>query len=201
MPTVGILAYGSLIDDPGPEIAPRIKARRIVRTPFRVEFARKSGWTRGGSPTLVRVRSGGSRVRATLLILDNTVTEAQAADLLWRRETRHTDDDRHYRPNARRTSDSVRIERIRGIHGVDVVLYAQLSPNIRRRSPQKLARLAIASARVAPLARNGIQYLLDAKRNGIRTPLSRRYEAEILRGTGAKTLAAAAKTAPAPEDR
>ncbi len=52
---VGLLAYGSLQSDPGPELSPLIE-RRItdVLTPFAVEFARSSR-TRAGAPTLVPV--------------------------------------------------------------------------------------------------------------------------------------------------
>lgn len=50
MSTVGILAYGSLIEEPGKEIEPRI-IRRIndIETPFPIEFARSSK-SRGGAP-------------------------------------------------------------------------------------------------------------------------------------------------------
>jgi len=43
MAKLGILAFGSLIDDPGWEIEEAIIARKSgIRTPFAVEFARKS---------------------------------------------------------------------------------------------------------------------------------------------------------------
>lgn len=49
---VGILAYGSLQNDPGMEIAPLIEHRIVeVLTPFEVEFARSS-------------RSGRARLRS-----------------------------------------------------------------------------------------------------------------------------------------
>lgn len=42
-PTVGILAYGSLISDPGDEIEnARTKIIHDVMTPFHIEFARSS---------------------------------------------------------------------------------------------------------------------------------------------------------------
>jgi len=52
MSGIGILAYGSLIIDPGPEIGPLIVRRITTVTPFVVEYARLSR-TRGGAPTLV----------------------------------------------------------------------------------------------------------------------------------------------------
>src|SRR5262249_52648561 len=49
---IGILAYGSLINDPGVEIEPLIVERISTRTPFPVEYARLSK-SRGGGPTVV----------------------------------------------------------------------------------------------------------------------------------------------------
>jgi len=46
MPSVGILAYGSLIYEPGEEIGPLVVKRLSIETPFCVEFARSSS-TRG----------------------------------------------------------------------------------------------------------------------------------------------------------
>ena len=41
MSTIGILAYGSLIEDPGTEIKPIIRERKEgITTPFSIEFAR-----------------------------------------------------------------------------------------------------------------------------------------------------------------
>ena len=73
---LGVLAYGSLIDDLGPELGPHVRwCIPNIETPFPVEFARTSS-SRDGAPTLVPV---------------------ERADLLWRRETRETGD-RHYKP-------------------------------------------------------------------------------------------------------
>ncbi|GAA4131236.1 hypothetical protein ACFFTN_26415 [Aminobacter aganoensis] len=61
---VGILAYGSLIGDPGAEIEPAITSRIACLTPFPVEFARQSR-TRKGAPTLVPSERGAS-IRAQM---------------------------------------------------------------------------------------------------------------------------------------
>jgi hypothetical protein len=51
--SIGIVAFGSLIDNPGREIEAALVGRKLnVRTPFGVEFARSST-KRGGAPTLV----------------------------------------------------------------------------------------------------------------------------------------------------
>jgi hypothetical protein len=65
---VGILAYGSLIGDPGAEIEPHITRRISCRSPFKVEFARTSR-TRKGGPTLVPYKDG-SEVAAQILVVE-----------------------------------------------------------------------------------------------------------------------------------
>ena len=61
--SIGILAYGSLIDDPGFEIKGLIsKKLNGILTPFKIEFARCSS-SRGGAPTLVPVQNGVSSKR------------------------------------------------------------------------------------------------------------------------------------------
>ena len=58
-PSIGILAFGSLINSPGAEIEAALIGRKLnVCTPFGVEFARSS-IGRGGAPTLVPVQQGG----------------------------------------------------------------------------------------------------------------------------------------------
>ena len=79
---VGILAYGSLIGDPGPEIEPHMIRRIPCNTPFKVEFARASR-TRTGGPSLIP-HDGGSHVAAQILVVDLPLKEA--TDRLYRRE-------------------------------------------------------------------------------------------------------------------
>ena len=59
---------------------------------------------------------------------------------------------------------------------------------------ERLAELAIESARTERAGRAGITYLMDAKCNGIATPLSAAYEQEILRRTRTGDLAEALKS-------
>lgn len=82
--SVGILAFGSLIANPGWEIEEAIVGRKTgVLTPFSVEFARESG-KHSGAPTLVPVTVGGSPVKAHILMLN--ISEQDAKDRLWRRD-------------------------------------------------------------------------------------------------------------------
>ena len=84
--SIGILAYGSLIKEPGPEIEPVIIKRIPTQTPFPVEFARLS-IGRGGGATVVPHTSG-IPVRAEILVLEPGVSFEEARNRLWRRETR-----------------------------------------------------------------------------------------------------------------
>ena len=73
--SIGILAYGSLIHEPGCEIAPAIIRQIFCRTPFKVEYARKSN-SRNGAPTLVPDNRG-TKVTAQILVVDLTLCEAK----------------------------------------------------------------------------------------------------------------------------
>jgi len=86
MNNIGILAYGSLIDCPGQEIQAVI-ANRVegVKTPFKVEFARRS-LRRDGAPTLVPVEEGGVCVKAVILVLEEHISEKEAKNMLYRRK-------------------------------------------------------------------------------------------------------------------
>lgn len=185
VPTVGILAYGSLIDDPGDELAAFIEGVvRGICTPFPIEFARQSS-SRGDAPTLVPY-SKGVPVRAAMLVLATTV--AQATDMLWRRETRTSDKTRPYPGNRPERPNAVRVEQLRDFAGIETVLYTAISANIAPLTATRLAELAIASVAKAPPALDGISYLLSAKANGIVTALSPAYEAEILQILQVETL-------------
>lgn len=187
MGRIGILAYGSLINDPREEID-NVTAERIkdVKTPFKVEFARRS-CTRGGAPTLVPVKEGGACVKAVILVLQKHISEQETKNMLWRRETNRVGSGEPYNPSA---NPAVCMEMIEQFHGIEVVLYTSIKPNIKRLTPQRLAELAIESARghAGSERRDGISYLIDAKSNGINTPFMNEYEGEILRQTGTESL-------------
>jgi hypothetical protein len=203
---LGLLAYGSLIDDPGAEIAAStVEILRLgITTPFPVEFARSSR-SRAGAPTLVPVATGGARIPARVLVLRRDISEPQARDMLWRRET-----GRKGKAPASLSApgpNDVIIDRLVDFHGIPLVLYTRIAPNISRLTPRRLAELAVRSARsgaVAREGRDGIGYLIAALRNGARTKLSGAYTREVLRLTGAAGLAEALgwvrrkRTAPSP---
>ena len=190
MARIAILAFGSLIEDPGKELHPRVREHIAgIKTPFSIEFARSSR-SRGGGPTLVPVDDGGSPVNAVLLALDPAIGLAEAMDLLWRRETRNESTGKRYvRPDAPGDND-VLVECLENTHGFNVVLYTKIGSNIEPVTPDSLAQLAIRSARSKAGAnrKDGISYLASVLRHGITTPLTPGYEAAILRTTGAGDL-------------
>lgn len=167
---VAVLAYGSLIDEPGPELAAVIAGRRPCRTPFGVEYGRASQrW--GGGPVLVP-HPRGAPVAGTLLLLAPGIALGAAVEMVAAREGL---------PDAR------------GVVAVDLpgerlVIAASLPRNLPAPDmrPGALARRAAAS--VAHGERNGVAYLRRALASGIATPLTAAYRAELLRLAGADTL-------------
>ena len=190
MTAIGILAYGSLIDDPGVEIEPLIISRiRDVDTPFSIEFARSSS-TRDGAPTVIPVHDGGSPVKAQILVLSKELELEQAEDLLWRRETRNEETDKHYSRPVSQSPNRMLVDKIEHWHDLEYVIYTQLGSNIVDLSAEKLADLAIQSAKgcAGNNFKDGISYLISIKKQGIVTSLSSDYEQEILKKTKSVSL-------------
>lgn len=188
---VGILAYGSVISDPGSEIAAARVDSISVDTPFKIEFGRSSRM-RDGAPTLVPVQEGGAKVKAVVIVLARSVSEREAADLLWRRETRKVGSGRQYKPPVHPRTNNVLVKKLTGFAGLDVVLYTDFpsSGKLKNPTPQHLAELAIASAKAPAGAKgmDGISYLIAVKESNIRTPLMPEYEKEILARTASTDL-------------
>jgi hypothetical protein len=187
---LGILAYGSLLEEPGEEIAPLVVEKIPgVETPFQIEFFRSSP-TRGGAPTVVPVKSGGAPVRGAVLVLHDRVSMKEARDMLWRRETRREATGQHYQRPVDSDPNKMVAEELTNFAGVAAVLYARFGPTLANPTPQELAELAISSAMSEAGKRglDGISYLISLKRQGIVTPLMPAYEQAVLRSTGASSL-------------
>jgi hypothetical protein len=156
---VGIIAFGSLVEDPGWELERVIeRVDEIDVTPFTVEYARSSA-SRDGAPTLVPVTTGGAAVRARVLVLSDEVEPELAHDLLYRREVWwRTGQEATYRASGGKWIAEATLR------GLETVLYSAWPPNIPDMTPARLAELAIASARLEAGAdrRDGISYLADA---------------------------------------
>jgi hypothetical protein len=185
-PKVGILAFGSIINDPGDELKPRIIFRLKTRTPFPIEYGRYSGKTRGGAPTLVPHQIG-SPVAAEILVLDEMVTIDDATNMLWRRETRQTETE-IYAEGA--SPNSVLVRRFNDDPRVSTILYTNFHDAGKTANPtaRELAEHAIHSVEAAAEGMDGITYLINAIKCGIETPLTPGYRDEILRQTNTPTL-------------
>jgi hypothetical protein len=203
---IGIFGFGSLIADPGEELAADTIARVQAETPFSIEYDHSSTHTRSGAPTLVPVKTGGAKVKATIFVLKDSISEQEAANILYRRETRQIGSGKAYKPSAKPGPNTVLVATATNVMGVEKVLYTDFPDSGKLVSPtaQKLAELAIGSARSAdvPDGMDGISYLMAAKKAGIITPLSADYEKEILKQSGTTSLEAAlAKLRPAPAQK
>jgi hypothetical protein len=187
---IGILAYGSLLEEPGGELAPLIVERLPgTKTPFRIEFFRSSP-IRGGAPTVVPVENAGAAVRGTVLVLDRSVSIEDARDLLWRRETRRIGTAQRYREPAGTDPSEMLAVEIADFAGMDVVLYARFGATLFNPTPEELADLAIRSVGTEAGGKglDGISYLISLKRQGIATPLMPAYERAVLKRTSAASL-------------
>jgi len=193
--TIGILAYGSLLADPGAELAEAIVERRPAMTPFPIEYARSSKG-RAGAPTLVPAEIG-SPVKAQILVMRPDIQEHEIQNRLYRREiNRVGDQECLYDDAAQRSKENaVVIKALRDLAGVPTVFYTSLKANIPEvlsaglsdeEKAERLAELAVASVKPETYAagRDGIRYLDDAIRYGIVTPLTELYRAAILRRAG-----------------
>jgi len=184
---LGILAFGSLIGDPGEELRSRIIMRIRTTTPFPVEFARYSGRTRGGAPTLVR-HEASKPIAAEILVLDDSISLDEARDMLWRRERRKTGSGEKYIEGT--SENTVLVREISDSPSVASVLYTDFLPSgkIDRPSAAELGAHAIQSVSKAEPGMDGITYLINAMSAGIKTPLTEGYTEEILRQSGTSSL-------------
>lgn len=185
---IGILAYGSLIDNPGKEIEPIIIDRINCKTPFKVEFARTSS-SRGGAPTLIPHETG-NEVNAVILVLENSTDLTHAKSILWRRE-RHKFDGKKYVDVINPTVNQVVVLSVADFEDVETVIYTSIGKNIEGDvTPEKLSQLALKSilSEAGNEKKDGVRYLLDSKNNSIVTCLSQQYEQLILDKTETETL-------------
>ena len=110
---------------------------------------------------------------------------------LWRREIDKVGQGGCYQHSTKPGPNTLVIERHECLEGIAVVFSARFAATISPLTAEHLAELAIESARREIDGRDGITYLMNAKRSGIVTPLSDSYEQEILRRTETYNLAGA----------
>jgi hypothetical protein len=169
-PPLAILAYGSLLDEPGAELAALITGREPCTTPFPVEYGRASERWNGG-PVLVPHPAGGP-VEGALLLLAPGVELGWAVEALRAREGI---------PDARGVVQVA-------IEGPRTVLVASLPRNLPMpdMDPGRLAERAARS--VAGGERNGVAYLRRAMASGVRTPRTAAYAQAVMALAGAASL-------------
>lgn len=193
---IGILAYGSLIADPGSEIK-ELTHHVIadVETPFAVEYARKSS-TRVNAPTLVPVEDKtAAPVKASIFVLNRESKINIAQDILYRRELHMVGNtNRKYKSPAIPGVNSVQIKQIYNYCGIEMVLSTSIGVNIPEiinddisdeDKAQLLADLAIGSVTSDSFSKkeDGIYYLDSAIKNGVITRLTDLYRNAILQKT------------------
>lgn len=187
---IGILAFGSLIDNSGQEVS-ELEIKRIAcETPFNVEFARTSS-TRGNAPTLVPVEMGGQKVKAVIIVLKPDTDINTAKSILWRRELHKTNRTENYTHSNNPNPNKVVIKTLTDFMNVQTVLYTSIGCNITQPlASELLAAFSINSilSKAGQEEKDGLRYLLSAKRNGIVTTLSEDYENQILIKTETKCL-------------
>ena len=199
----GILAYGSLISEPGKQIKRKTIDEKKAYTPFPVEFARSSS-TRGGAPTLVPVKKG-DIVEGRVFVMN--MSEREAANMLYSRETHKTNVEYPYHKNGEIIEYSgndhnqnfvisergVFIGRLTNFADLGDVLFPQLAPNIIDPNsevgpdPELLAHLAIMSVirqydflKKCGSDKDGISYLKQVSDDGICTQISPKYIERVL---------------------
>lgn len=187
---IGILAFGSLIDDPGEELQSFIVERKGgVITPFNIEYGRKSS-KRGNAPTLIPVSNGGQKVEATLLILKEGLTLDEVKDMLYRRETNNVGTNRIYTKRNQPNPNQLVIQEHTDLNDVQIYLTANYGCNLKEITPDILADLAIQSfnSKEVERGRDGISYLNNNINNKIITPLTEGYRSAILKKMMANNL-------------
>lgn len=190
---IGILAFGSLIDNPGEEIKKLEVERLDCETPFKVEFARISS-SRGKAPTLIPVQDDakGRKAKSKLIVIKDTINLNEAKSILWRRECHITDKSKKFKEPERPTSKNVLIGELENFCNVEKVLYTTflLQEELKDINPERLADFAIESilSKAGMEEKDGIRYLLSAKESGIETEYSKEYEEFILSKTETNSL-------------
>jgi hypothetical protein len=193
---IGILAYGSLIADPGWEIKELTRQTIVdVETPFAVEYARASD-TRAGAPTLVPIPDGkGTKVISHLFILKPRTRITSAKNILFRREIHQIGNrDKSYVHSNNPSVNKTIVDEIRRFNKINLVLYTRIGVNLPEiiddnvtdhDKAERLATLAINSINESTFftCQDGIHYFNTAMHYGVRTRLTELYKQSILRLT------------------
>ena len=190
MNNTGIIAFGSLIDDPGKELEKFIvKKVPDIITPFKIEYGRKSS-SRANAPTLIPIANGGEYVKATLLILSDELKLTEVKNMLYRRELHKVGSNNVYKDRVKPKNNHLVIKEHSGIQGVKIALSANFGQNLDSITPEILSDLAIKSFKSDNVekGKDGISYLNNNIKNGIITPMTKDYKSMILKKMNATSL-------------
>jgi len=183
-----------LVNNPGEELEQLFIRKILCIKPFNVEYARVSR-TRSNAPTLVPVPDG-LPVEASILVLNETVTEADVISMLYRREIRANNKNTKYKKTVNPDNNTVEIKAWENFNGINKVLYTSIGANMGiLNSPIHLAHFAIESAldKAGETKTDGIHYLLNNINNGVITQRTEEYKNEILKKTQSNSLEEAIK--------
>ncbi|TDG02995.1 hypothetical protein E1N52_36765 [Paraburkholderia guartelaensis] len=186
-PRIGLLRYGAL-DNPYDSSFQEFAVGTVtenVFTPFPVELARCSH-ARAGGPVLAPVEKGGAMIPATIVLLKRDVNARQVVKMLFEQETQVLRE--HPQVGIMSVKD-VTVQELVNFHGIPLVFYVTFDGAVEPLNLDQLAARAIASAKHLKTGnRDGISYLIELTKKGIKTPLINGYRDAILKQTGCKTL-------------
>ncbi|MBU4502272.1 MAG: hypothetical protein KKA79_06755 [Nanoarchaeota archaeon] len=173
---IAILAYGSLIWEPGEEIKQHIIAVVDCITPFNVEYAQRSYKSRGGAPTLTKISGIGNKTRAKLLVLDyhNTIEgKKKVYSLICQRENTPK---KEWNDEAEPPKPIY----ITNLEDYDSVFYCAFKGEPENTiTSENLVNWAkesvIACNKEGKIENNGVRYLINCYKNGVVTPLTEEY--------------------------
>lgn len=182
----GVLLYGVVAQDPGPDLLAVTEIISNVMTPFPVEFARANGVH---GPYLVPAPEGiGDCVPARLLHLIPDLSEDEICDRLmyWESRLLGTPRFQFFEDKERQAEDPIFIWQTSPLNDLDRVYYTQAQPNLPEildadYTPEEKATLLAQTARQSEQAAkvgevDGVTYLRQALAQGISTPLMPYYQ-------------------------
>jgi cation transport regulator ChaC len=155
---IGILAYGSLIANPGDEI--QASTQHVIHdidTPFEVEYARSSTG-RAGAPTLVLVPNGkGGRVRSCIFVLKENITLETAQDMLYRREINRVGGSQTYPKPKAEAKNAIFIRQLPSDGDCTPILYTDISYSQKTKIAEIYSDTATTQEKAGRLASRAVE--------------------------------------------
>lgn len=176
---IAILAYGSLIWNPGDEIKQHTISVLDVICPFKIEYARKSS-TREDAPVLVKLSDEPGKTNAKLFVTDLHTSDENKAFVKEMIRQREDCGEKYVKVLEK------------PLKKFSVIFYADLPKNMDKVNINELADLAIKSVekckKKGKPEKNGIRYLLNNIKSGVITELTDSYANKIMEITKTDSL-------------